>query len=148
MRGFRGSRAAQNVMSFRHGRHGTTQTSGKGPTHANGQPHDQNRQQIPDWLKTPETREREAREAREAKHHHAPVAHLPHQGELAKVIPIRAGMPVQQHSKPKAHAPVEKPKAKAPVAKKKAAPVKKRAVAAKPVARKAAPAKKPRRKAA
>jgi hypothetical protein len=108
MRGFRGSRAAQNVMSFRHGRHSQSLPQQKGPSQQSTHPQSQQRSQdLPDWLKTPETRAQEAREAQQ------PKAQQSSQPPLAKVIPIRPNLhaPVQPQAQPK-----PQPKKAAPAA--------------------------------
>ncbi len=62
MRGFRGSRAAQNKMSARFGRPSRYQSdiSGGGEFESDRQNKLKN---LPDWLKTPETRAKELQEA-------------------------------------------------------------------------------------
>src|SRR4051794_21485197 len=65
MRGFRGSRAAQNDMAHRHGRHDQPQfqqANGRYPSPQGDS--SQQRPALPDWLKTPETRAKEAEQAR------------------------------------------------------------------------------------
>lgn len=60
MRGFRGSRAAQNVMAFRHGRNVDQSFQGNGNRFQQIQSPNGARPQLPDWMKTPETRAVEA----------------------------------------------------------------------------------------
>ncbi len=63
MRGFRGSRAAKNVMSFRYGtNHQQLPQRGEQATGHQPEGHSAVQQpaKIPDWLKTPETRAKEA----------------------------------------------------------------------------------------
>ena len=143
MRGFRGSRAAQNSMAFRHGNHSTSPLA-RGPQGQASQSHGNGtRPALPDWVKAPETRELEKRagiapvlplsfaqtaahlaRSFEAKPQHAAAT----PARVAKVIPIAAA---------------RKKRAAAPAA----AKAKKRVVAkkAKPASRSAA---RPKRKAA
>ena len=158
MRGFRGSRAAQNELAHRHGRHDQPQfqqVNGRYPSP--GAEQGAQRPALPDWLKTAETR---AKEAELARH---PAAALP-----AAVRPIlravanpptsqhttRPEMPAQQRARPelkivKAATPVVA--ATKPIAaKKKAAATPKKATtaAAKPKAKAATKRSPARRKAA
>ena len=66
MRGFRGSRAAQSLLSSPGGRSGPVQlrVNGSGNPRGVSSPQDSQRPTLPDWLKTPETRAREQAEAR------------------------------------------------------------------------------------
>lgn len=58
MRGFRGSRAAQNDMAFRHGQQSPLARNPQG-RHPDIQPQQPARPVLPEWLKTPETRAQE-----------------------------------------------------------------------------------------
>ncbi len=131
MRGFRGSRNAQNAINARFGRQ-------ENPNHfRNGQgnqPHGhanpQQRPALPDWLKTPETKAREQ------------------QGDLPKPALL---LPIVQKAAPQATAVVkiEQKQDKAPAARKAASSRRKKTAStasARPVARKAAAPR--RRKAA
>jgi hypothetical protein len=133
MRGFRGSRAAQNYMSSQHGGPQSPMARNPQGRHPELPSQGQQRPVLPDWLKTPETRakERQNGSAQQLPQSYATaVAHIARSFEgqpqagasdrpVAKVIPITAA------------------KKRAAPAKERAAPTKKRA-AAKPAAKRAA----------
>lgn len=123
MRGFRASRAKQNVMAFRHGH--SQPLGGNGSINGHGgssQHHTSVVKALPDWLKTPETLAKE-REAAQPRGPHLTVI----QGGRAESPAVQA--------KPKST--VAKPAKKKSVAK--ANPVAKKSAAKKPA--RAAPAR-------
>jgi hypothetical protein len=100
MRGFRGSRSAQNQIASRFGR--GQDYSGFRSTHAgqsqNGPATGDQRTQLPDWLKTPETKAREA------------VAPSPSPSRPASQLQVQTQAQAQPVAKqPVARQPVTKP---------------------------------------
>src|SRR4051812_17442939 len=88
MRGFRGSRAVQNATSSRFGgNHGnTSQSQAETQENPSGSSHHQ-RPQLPEWLKTPETKAREKLEAEQRKKQAVAVAATPKTPVAAKAKP-------------------------------------------------------------
>ena len=108
MRGFRGNRSAQNAFNSRFGKDPSLQPDKHAAQNGSsaGESSFHNRIQLPEWLKTPETKERERQVAQQA-----------------RVVPISA-------PEPKLAAPKKAVAKKKPAAKKAARPTAKKKKAA------------------
>lgn len=119
MRGFRGSRAAQNHLSARFGKHGFFHPN-------SSQEHQQNhhqapqeqaqKQELPEWLKTTETKQKEFQEERKLKlasSQHSVSTPIPAQTQTTKRPQLRLVSPQETAAvAPKKKAPAKKPRAK------------------------------------
>ncbi|MGZ3686775.1 MAG: hypothetical protein ACXWPM_10090 [Bdellovibrionota bacterium] len=89
MRGFRGSRAAQNAVSSRYGNfnnHHQNQNGGQNGIHGQS-----THSPLPDWMKTPETRAREQQERLKAGTDRGPVAQ-PREQKQQPMLPPRPAL--------------------------------------------------------
>lgn len=143
MRGFRGNRSAQNAFNSRFGKEPEVFSRSGWSSNQTAPASNGPQLKLPDWVKTPETRERERTEARTPQRHETKTERPQFQVHV-NPHPVPAVHPVaQSSSKDSRSKAVSRPKAAAKVALVTAPPVKMRAKAKAKPASKTTHARKP-----